>query len=101
MSGEIYINGDGIPLIPKGEWAWVVNEKGADPFYLAFGCPCDGVCGTDVSNLIAVSRDDTGDPHQWHWDGDWDNPTLSPSIQRKSGCNWHGFMTKGILQETR
>ncbi len=31
----------------------------------------------------------------WQWDGDWEAPTLSPSIQRHGACNWHGHLRAG------
>lgn len=96
MSATIYQQSDGIPLIPAGEWAWVVKDKGADPSWLAFGCPCGNhMCG----GTIPVSREKTKDPRAWKWDGNWDTPTLSPSIQRRGhDCNWHGFLKKGVFE---
>ncbi len=96
MSGKIYINSEGIPPIPKGEWAWVIRKKGDDPDHLAYGCPCDTNCieGRAVHNCyIPVSR--AKEPNGWKWDGDWKAPTLTPSIQRMDDCRWHGFMTAG------
>ena len=93
MSATIYIRSEGIPLLPAGEWAWVVQEEGGEPIWLVFGCPCgDRMC----NGLISVDRD--GDnPPTWKWDGDWDAPTLTPSIQRRGGlgCDWHGYLTAG------
>ena len=37
----------------------------------------------------------TGD--QWLWDGDEDEPTLSPSLHAVG--EWHGFVENGILRE--
>jgi len=32
----------------------------------------------------------------WQWDGNTNEPTITPSIQRRGEkCNWHGFLTKG------
>ena len=31
----------------------------------------------------------------WHWDGNFDQPTLSPSIHHVG--RWHGYMTAGRL----
>ena len=34
--------------------------------------------------------------HLWQWDGNKENPTITPSIQFLSGCKWHGFLTNGV-----
>ena len=34
----------------------------------------------------------------WMWDGDFERPTLSPSIDCK-GC-WHGFIEAGVFTDT-
>lgn len=102
MSTKIYVNRDGIPPLPSGEWAWVVKGKEGDPFYLAFGCPCGNNCdsGSIVhNNYISVVRGKTNTPHQWGWDGNWDSPTLSPSIQRHGACNWHGYLRNGVFTQ--
>jgi hypothetical protein len=98
MTPQIYVNRDGVPKLKSGEWAWVVEEHGRDPFQIAFGCPCDNNCGGGNvvhNSYIAVSRENTNDPHQWNWDGNWDEPTLTPSIQRRGVCNWHGYLRQG------
>lgn len=100
MTATIYINREGMPPLESGQWAWVVNEEGQDPFYLVFGCPCGDNCGGASfahNNYIAVTRGKSKDPHQWSWDGDWDTPTLTPSIQRRGGCSWHGYLRKGVF----
>ena len=57
-------------------------------------CPCG--CGS-----IGGIQFDTGDPSQkgpkWQWDGNESEPTTTPSILRKSGCGWHGYLTKGVF----
>jgi hypothetical protein len=35
---------------------------------------------------------------RWNFDGDYDHPTLTPSIQMLAQtCKWHGFVTKGVF----
>ena len=31
----------------------------------------------------------------WGWDGNLENPTITPSINCVGGCGWHGFITAG------
>ena len=99
MKARIYVNRDGTPKLESGEWAWVLaNEGDTEPWQLAFGCPCGNNCGGGSvvhNSYIAVVRGPSSDAHQWEWDGDWDAPTLTPSIQRRGACEWHGFMVKG------
>ncbi len=95
---NVYVNKDGVPKLSSGQWAWVVTEKGADPWLLAFSCPCGNNCGGGVihNSYLVVSRTGEG-LHVWKWDGDWETPTLTPSIQRRGACNWHGYFTKGMF----
>lgn len=89
----VYTNEFGVPPLKAGEWAWVLEKEGdTDPFYLAYGCPCGTNC-RKVNCIIPVARVKV--TKSWAWDGNWDEPTLKPSIQRRGDCNWHGFMTKG------
>ena len=56
-----------------------------------------------------LSKDPNDDPRHgylgtyWHWNGDYDKPTLKPSIgvdSQDKGQNWrwHGFLTNGRLE---
>lgn len=97
-----YVNREGLPKLKSREWAWVLREKGGDPTFLAFGCPC-GKCaelGAVTHNVyISVNRESSPGTHQWLWDGDWYHPTLTPSIRRRGACEWHGYMRKGKFVE--
>jgi hypothetical protein len=70
-----------------GAFCFEANEKG-----LIYNCPC----GCEVTGFIPFKGKDHGYPTVWDFDGNLDKPTLTPSIQRLSGCKWHGFMTAGI-----
>ena len=99
-NGKIYLNRDVVPALESGQWAWVTAEKGADPWLLAFGCPCGTCCGAGGvvhNSYLAVSRGKSKVEHQWEWDGDWHEPTLSPSIQRRGACDWHGWFRSGLF----
>lgn len=73
--------------LPDGAAAWQRNEEGR-PRALSYVCPC----GCKATGSLPV------DPKlgtHWTWDGNEAAPTLSPSILRKTGCGWHGFLTAG------
>lgn len=36
-------------------------------------------------------------PTDWLWDGNWGEPTITPSIDCDKRCGWHGFLTKGEI----
>jgi len=56
---------------------------------IQFVCPCG--CGSVGS--LPVRRGFSSSI--WHWDGNKEAPTLTPSVLRTSGCKWHGYLTKG------
>lgn len=62
-----------------------------DGKFILFICPNGQRCGVDISEAPRG----TGDPPEWGWDGNYDAPTLTPSINCIGGCGWHGFITKG------
>ena len=66
---------------------------------LRFRCPCG--CG----DLVGIPIRKRGEPPEhppskevWEWDGDYDKPTLTPSIQAVGGCNYHGNLTAGVFK---
>lgn len=36
----------------------------------------------------------------WSWDGNFDQPTLAPSINCCGGKCWHGFIERGVYLDT-
>jgi hypothetical protein len=88
------INGEQQP----GDFAWEFDfthfDHGAKPedqqltFYL---------CLPDESRWspIYVQRGDPGGPHVWGWNGNFDCPTMTPSIHWIE--HWHGYLTNGRL----
>lgn len=66
-------------------------------WYFAFTCPCG--CGDqDIIPIKKGPQENAG--HRWGWDGNVEAPTLTPSIQRNTPCQWHGYMRAGkfVLQ---
>jgi hypothetical protein len=60
---------------------------------LEFCCPCG--CG-DESWLPLVMQGQPHDQHAWGWDGNKQQPTLTPSIRRTYGCKFHGYLQAGV-----
>jgi hypothetical protein len=78
-----------LDVAPAGAFQFEAFQRGM--FYV---CPCG--CGTQG---YLGFRGLSDPPHpSWEWDGNPDQPTLSPSIQRTAGCRWHGYLTKGMWQ---
>ena len=104
----VHINANGVPQLESGQWALILkNEGDAQPYMVAFGCPC-GSCNdesTVVHNCylqITVPGDNSptiDNRPAWQWDGNWESPTLTPSIQRHGACNWHGYLRGGVFVE--
>lgn len=101
MSAKVYVNREGVPPLAAGEWAWVVNQAGEEPFLLAFGCPCGGCTEGSLAHngFIAITGSRQVNQHVWKWDGNLDEPTLTPSIQRLGACKWHGYLRAGKFEE--
>ena len=96
---SVYVNSQGVPKLKAAEWALILkNEGDAQPYMLAFGCPCGRTDSLHSYNcyLDLEGHAPEGRP-SWAWDGNWEAPTLSPSIQRHGGCEWHGFLRKGAF----
>jgi hypothetical protein len=71
---------------------------------LGLGCDCP-LCGPSHPMFTPFSNPLDGGPpihsanHTWERTGDnFENLTLAPSIQRLSGCKWHGYIRKGVIE---
>ena len=68
---------------------------------LSFDCPCGGICGQRAVLYLNPPMDGGAplpETTTWKRVGDtFDVMTLTPSINRKAACKWHGFLTKGEL----
>ena len=61
--------------------------------FLSCRCPCG--CGGLFSLPIGEGVKPAQSP-SWHWDGQRERPTLSPSIKDLGGCRWHGYLQAGV-----
>lgn len=65
---------------------------------LEFVCPRTGkYCGSIIVGHQVKPPEPAG--HTWKWDGNFEEPTLEPSINCISGCGWHGWLQKGIWRD--
>ena len=52
------------------------------------------VCSAALTLGPAIDADEQG-RRRWHWDGNMQAPTLTPSIGCDARCGWHGHITAG------
>jgi len=73
--------------------------------HILFVCPNGKRCGV-LLGPASVPRPAPDLCHTWAWDGNREQPTITPSINCISekdgkpagGCGWHGFITKGVMK---
>ncbi len=81
------------------QWDWVADYA-PGTFHLTaassriiYMCPCG--CGQARElRLIRSDADGSG----WRWDGNREQPTLTPSIRHLDRCKWHGFLRAGVWE---
>ena len=78
-------------------WSFWRTQGGHDgpPQGLFTLCPFCGKLGT-----IAFQGSGIPDRKEWHWNGDADRPTLSPSVHSmiaEGGCGMHVWVTNGQI----
>jgi Family of unknown function (DUF6527) len=83
----------------------IANYPGATA-HLMFVCPGGRRCGI-LLGPVPVPKAPGRDLFVWGWDGNYDQPTLTPSINCRAvkddgspagGCGWHGFITAGEMR---
>lgn len=80
-------------LTDPGTFQWGARQDGRQDTDLIAMCPCG--CG-EVFSVPVIP----GGSHAWSWDGNREQPTLSPSIRRIGGCKWHGHLQNGTWVPT-
>lgn len=78
--------------LAPGTFAW----NGEPPAGIWSVCPCG--CGSRT--MLPVHADVGG--RGWGWDGNREQPTLSPSIFHYNGPNdphWHGYLRVGMWEQ--
>lgn len=72
------------PDLAAGSAQWTVETETCQS--LIFICPC----GCSKVRSVPVKG-----PRKWHWDGNPELPTVTPSILIMGECGWHGCLTAG------
>lgn len=75
----------GLYDLAPGEFQMSAGNTG-----LIYGCPC----GCASPGVLPFPG--SGYATTWAWDGEFDRPTVTPSIRRLDGCKWHGHLIHGV-----
>lgn len=86
-------------LLEPGQFQFTgrVNQPDEIRTGILFVCPCG--CGAFAGITLDVPEAQGLSGPKWKWDGNEDAPTITPSIRRLDGCQWHGFLTAGVFIE--
>lgn len=94
---------NGGPMPGPDEFHWVIGPAaGNERPFASDGMlepseivlPCRG--GKFSGCVLRVTTGPAAHP-VWHWDGNIEAPTLTPSIGCDHRCGWHGNLTAGVL----
>lgn len=58
-----------------------------------YACPCG--CGASGAVRVQAGQKPATSP-SWEWDGNWEAPTLSPSVHHVG--HWHGWLRNGVWE---
>lgn len=73
--------------LPPGSAEWSMDKEGKITSLILV---CPGGCGNVVP--IAIERPGVSG---WKWNGLYELPSLTPSLQMNVHCRWHGYLTNG------
>lgn len=71
----------------RGAFDLVENRESGEAG-MTFICPCG--CGREGYLPFTADQEP-----RWNWDGNRDQPTVTPSVKQVGGCEWHGWLTNG------
>lgn len=77
-----------------GLYPWAADEFAFNRDMTEISLPCSG--GRFSRCILKITTGEAKHP-VWHWDGNEEAPTLTPSIGCEHRCGWHGHLTKGEL----
>jgi len=84
--------------VPAGLFEYFEATSAPGKAGILFGCPC----GCGELKTVGFDSHESRRP-RWHWDGNLETPTLTPSINilqrdasgKQIGEHWHGYLTAG------
>jgi hypothetical protein len=87
--------------LDRDEFAWRTkaggsgfNPQGIDAIVFWCGNGANRICEIQVTLGEVVDQP----VRRWHWNGDMQAPTLTPSIGCDHRCGWHGHITAGAVR---
>ena len=87
--------------LERDEFAWRApssgagfNPQGIDAIVFWCGNGANRLCEIPVTLGAPVDAP----IRRWHWNGDMQSPTLTPSIGCDNRCGWHGHITAGEIR---
>ena len=83
-------------LAERGEFEWAVRVIDGKEHIACMILICPGCKMISALPLMKPSLWPRLPGEDWHWNGNIDRPTLSPSIHHV-GC-WHGHLVDGVLK---
>jgi hypothetical protein len=78
-----------------GDFIFTTMNGHEGPAGMVMMCPCG--CG-DISCVAFDVPARTDDGPKWGWNGSREKPTLSPSLKKITGCEWHGHLVDGVFR---
>lgn len=88
--------------IPQDQFGYVLkqghgfNPEGVDEIRFWCGNGKKRICGVALT-LGEQANAGEGGKRRWHWDGNMEAPTITPSIGCDARCGWHGHITAGDM----
>jgi hypothetical protein len=70
------------------------NPEGVDTIQFWCRGGKNRICSVSLTLGPQVDADEHG-MRRWHWDGNMEAPTVSPSIGCDAKCGWHGHINAG------
>lgn len=96
----VSINGNAVAV---NEFGYVLkrggsgfNPEGVDSIQFRCRGGRNQICAVDLT-LGEQQECGEGGRRRWHWDGNMEAPTITPSIGCDSRCGWHGNIVKGEI----
>lgn len=80
-------------LINPGQFMYTTTMTSGDNVAgMVFVCPC----GCRAVGALQFVGEYQQPGAAWNWNGNIEQPTLHPSVLKKSDCRWHGWLEAGV-----
>ncbi len=85
--------------LAPGDFHFRGEGMNGQPKWLHFGCPRGDASDPGRECMVALAPQKNGAGASWSFDGNRVQPTLTPSIDCRGGCGWHGFLEAGAFRD--